>query len=221
MADPLPQQPEPKHASDLIKDLSNVPNIIGGLGLSIATAQKAFDTEYLDSIERILALIKIMLGRKKDDGAGKPTDLSDEEKESLAGIAPFIEGMLTKLAPSRYQFTETSLSVKLDLAQSMQIGGTVGLGFGVGAVSVSAAFSIAYSYDYRAAAECRTVIHAYPTDQAVMAALLTRADKLADKALVLPERSRVDNLLFEKSSELLTKMTTITAPLKPKDAPKT
>jgi hypothetical protein len=207
---------DPKHASDLIKDLSNVPNIIGGLGLSIATAQKAFDTDYLDSIERILALIKIMLGGKKDDGHGNAVDLDDNEKESLAGMSQVIQELLTKLAPSRYQFTETTLSVKLDLAQSTQVGGTVGLGFGVGAVSVSAAFSIAYSYDYRAAAECRTVIHAYPPDHAVFTALLGRAEKLSDKVLELPPRSAVDKLLFDKSSELLTKMTSIAAPLKPK-----
>ena len=207
---------DPKHASDLIKDLSNVPNIIGGLGLSIATAQKAFDTDYLDSIERILALIKIMLGGKKDDGHGNAVDLDDNEKESLAGMSQVIQELLTKLAPSRYQFTETTLSVKLDLAQSTQVGGTVGLGFGVGAVSLSAAFSIAYSYDYRAAAECHTVIHAYPPDHAVFTALLGRAEKLSDKVLELPPRSAVDKLLFEKSSELLTKMTNIAAPLKPK-----
>lgn len=205
------------HASDLIKDLSNVPNIVGGLGLSIAAAQKAFDVDYLDSIERILALIKIMLGGKKADPQGNPIDLDDKEKESLAATAQVIQELLTKLAPSRYQFTETTLAVKLDLAQSLQIGGTVGLGFGVGAISLSAAFTIAYSFDYRAAAECRTVIHAYPADQAVFNALLGRADKLSDKALELPPRSTVDKVLFDKSSELLQKLTIIKTPLQPKE----
>ena len=204
-------------ASDLIKDLSNVPNIIGGLGLSIASAQKAFDVDYLDSISRILALIKIMLGGQKDDGTGKPVALSEPEKESLAAMGQVIQELLTKLAPSRYQFTETTLNVKLDLAQSLQIGGTVGLGFGVGAISLSAAFTIGYSYDYRAAAECRTVIHAYPADQAVFTALLGRADKLSDKALELPPRSQVDKALFDKSSSLLDKLTGIKA-LQPKDS---
>ncbi len=204
-------------ASDLIKDLRNVPNIIGGLGLSIANAQKAFDVEYLDSIARILALIKIMLGGQKDDGTGKPVALSQPETESLAAMAQVIQELLTKLAPSRYQFTETTLNVRLDLAQSLQIGGTVGLGFGVGAISLSAAFTIGYSYDYRAAAECRTVIHAYPADQAVFTALLGRADKLAATALELPPRSQVDKALFDKSSALLDKLTGIKA-LQPKDA---
>lgn len=207
-----------KNASALIKDLSNVPNIVGGLGLSIAAAQKAFDVDYLESIERILALIKIMLGGKKADAQGNPIELDDKEKESLAATAQIIQELLTKLAPSRYQFTETTLNVKLDLAQSLQFGGSVGLGFGVGAITLNAAFAIAYGFDYRAAAECRSVIHAYPADQAVFTALLGRADRISDKALELPPRSAVDKLLFEKSSEILQKLTIIKTPLQPKNA---
>lgn len=201
--------------SDLIKDLSKVPNIIGGLGISIANAQKAFDVNYLESLERILALIKIMLGGKKADAGGNPANLTEEEKKNLEGMSQAIQEMLMKLAPSRYQFTETTLNVRLDLAQSLQVGGTVGLGFGVGAISVNAAFTIGYRFDYRAAAECRTVIHAYPADQATFAALLGRADKLGDKVLELPPRSEVDKALFDKSSALLEKMTGIKA-LQPK-----
>jgi len=201
-------------ASNLIKDLSNVPNIIAALGLSIANAQKAFDVQYLDSIARILALIKIMLGGQKADAQGNPADLTDDEKAKLQGMSEVIQDMLMKLAPSRYQFTETSLNVRLDLAQSLKIGGTVGLGFGVGAISVNAAFTIGYSYDYRAAAECRTVIHSYPADPAVFNALLGRADKLAASALDLPPQSDVDKVFFETSGALLDKMTGIKA-LKP------
>lgn len=207
--------PDTQHASSLIKDLSNVPNIIGALGLSIANAQKAFDVHYLESLERVLALIKIMLGGKKADAQGNPADLTADEKAKLEAMSQAIQDMLMKLAPSRYQFTETSLHVRLDLAQSLQIGGTVGLGFGVGAISVNAAFTIGYRFDYRAAAECRTVIHAYPADPAVFAALLGRADKLGDKVLELPPRTDVDKVLFERSSALLDKMTGIKA-LQPK-----
>lgn len=202
-------------ASSLIKDLSNVPNIIGALGISIANAQKAFDVEYLDSIARILALIKIMLGGQKADAGGNPVNLTDDEKAKLQDMSQVIQDMLMKLAPSRYQFTETSLHVRLDLAQSLQIGGTVGLGFGVGAISLNAAFTIGYRFDYRAAAECRTVIHAYPADQAVFNALLGRADKLAASALDLPTLSPVEKLYFEASGALLDKMTGIKA-LQPK-----
>ncbi|HEX7312733.1 MAG TPA: hypothetical protein VF297_02370 [Pyrinomonadaceae bacterium] len=198
------------HASDLIKDLSNVPNIIGGLGLSIAAAQKAFDVEYLDSIERILAMIKILLGGKAD-GGDTGTDLNDDQKEKLGATAPFIQDMLMKLAPSRYQFTETTLSVKLDLAQSMQAAGSVGLGLGFGAVTVNAAFSIGYSYDYRGAAECRTVIHAYPADQSTFNSLLKRAEKLSESTLTLPPRTPVDQAMFDKNAAVLDKLTGIKA----------
>lgn len=198
------------HASDLIKDLSNVPNIIGGLGLSIAAAQKAFDVEYLDSIERILAMIKILLGGKSGGSEGG-SDLNDDQKANLDAAAPFIKDMLMKLAPSRYQFTETTLSVKLDLAQSLQAAATVGLGFGFGAVSLNAAFTIGYSYDYRAAAECRTVIHAYPADQATFNSLLGRAEKLSETALTLPPRTPVDQTMFDKNAAVLDKLTGIKA----------
>jgi hypothetical protein len=204
------------HASDLIKDLSNVPNIIGALGLSIAAAQKAFDVEYLDSIERILAMIKILLGGKAADATGAPVDPTKEQKENLDAAAPFIKEMLMKLAPSRYQFTETTLSVRLDLAQSLQVAGTVGLGLGFGAITLSAAFTIGYSYDYRGAAECRTVIHAYPADQATFNSLLGRAEKLSESALTLPPRSPVDQTLFDKNSAVLDKLTGMKA-LAPKD----
>jgi DNA-binding beta-propeller fold protein YncE len=43
------------------------------------------------------------------------------------------------------------------------------------------------------AEKVRTVIHAVPADQTVMASLLDRADKLSAKNNKLPERSEVDN----------------------------
>jgi len=183
------------HASDLIQDLSNVPNIIGGLGLSIASAQKAFDVEFLDSVERIIAMAKSVLGSGAAD---------------TQGLA-FIQDLIMKLAPSRYQFTETTLSVRLDLAQSLKVAGSVGLGFGVGAINVNAAFTLGYAYDYQAAAQCQTVIHAYPMDAATFKALLDRAATLNDKSLELPARSQVDQVLFDKNSEILQKITGQTA----------
>ena len=44
----------PAEASKLVKDLSNIPEIVGALGISIAEAQKAFNVDYLDNIERLL-----------------------------------------------------------------------------------------------------------------------------------------------------------------------
>jgi hypothetical protein len=186
-----------RNASDLIKDLSNVPNIVGGLGLSIASAQKAFDVDYLDNIERILAMTKSILGGTFVGPDGKP----------FPEATAFLHDMLAKLAPSRYQFTETTLTVRLDLAQSLKFAGSVGLGFGIGAISINAAFTLGYSYDYRAAAECKTVIHAYPTDLAVLNALLARAAALNDKSLEMPPRSQVDHVIFDKNAAILEKIT--------------
>ncbi len=190
-----------QHASDLIRDLSNVPNIVGGLGLSIASAQKAFDMEYLDAIERIVAMVKSILGNGIVGPDGKPFP------EALA----FLQDMLVKLAPARYQYTETTLSVRMDLAQSLQFSGSVGLGFGIGAISVNAAFTLGYSYDYRAAAQCQTVIHAVAPDATVFNALLGRAATINDKSLELPPRAQVDQAIMDKQSTILQGLTGQTA----------
>src|SRR5271165_6418272 len=141
-------------ASDLIQDLSDVPSIVGGLGLSIAAAQKAFNLDYLEAMERVIAAVKMLAApTKKADG----TDLTQAEKDKVASVDPaFIKDLLTTMLPSKYQFTETTLDVKLDLAQSMKASGSASLGLGYGAVSLSAAFTVGFSYDYRAAAECHT-----------------------------------------------------------------
>ena len=92
--------------SELLQDLRQIPNIIGALGLAVAESQKHFDEEYLRGIERLVAL-----ARRHDTG--------DE----------VIRFLLQAAAPSRYQFTETSLAVKLDLAQSKDSALQGGLGF--------------------------------------------------------------------------------------------
>lgn len=183
--------------SQLIQDLGSVPNIVSSLGLSIASAQKALDSDYLDGVERIIAMAKSILGNGivKPDGTPFP--------EALA----FIQDMLTKLAPSRYQFTETTLSVRMDLAQSLKFSGSVGLGFGVGAISINAAFTIGYSYDYQAAAQCQTVLHAYPPDATIFNALLSRAATINGNALALPPRSQVDQAIIDQNTSILNRLT--------------
>jgi hypothetical protein len=199
-------------ASQLIEDLSHVPNIIGALGLSIADAQKALDANYLDGIERLLALAKMMLAPVKAAGGA----LTQAEQDSLAVNQATIHDMLAAYAPSRYQFTETTLDVKLDLAQSINAGGSIGLGIGMGAVSLNASFTIGYAFDYRAAAECRTVIHAIPASQTVFNALLDRAAKLSDKALTLPDKPDAANQkIFDQNARILEKITGITDIKKP------
>jgi hypothetical protein len=177
--------------SRLIRDLQTVPDIVASLGLSIAAAQQALNVDYLDSLERVIGLAKSLLGDAK---------LTDE------AFRTFIETLIKQLAPSRYQFTETTLAVRLNLSQRFDVSGGIGLGVGAGAVAVNAAFALAYGFDYQAAAECRTVLHAYPADGNVMDKLLGRAKEISDKALTLPEIHPHEQKLIDKTGDIFNSM---------------
>lgn len=194
------------NSSQLIKDLTQVPNIIGGLGLSIAAAQKAFNLNYLENLEQLIALIKSMLGEMKKGPGDVAVRLTPEESERFQNFSDSFKDMLTALAPSRYQYSETTFTVRLDLAQSIHIGGTVGLGVGYGGIAINAAFTIGYGFDYRAGAECHTVIHAIPADQTVLKALMERAKEIDVKALELPPQSKVDQAIFDQTSKTFEKL---------------
>lgn len=170
--------------SELISDLDSVPSIVGNLGLSIAAAQKAFNLDYLETLERLLPLIKSVLGQDGADDA-------------------FLNEMLKRLIPPVYQYTETSLSVRLDLAQSERKAASGNLGVGTGAITLSAGMSASYGLDYRAAAEVRTVIHARPMDQNAMNSLLDRAKTLSQKEIDLPEGTpRIDQEINKTATRL-------------------
>lgn len=158
-------------ASKLIKDLDNVADIVGQLGLSVAGAQRAFNLEYVEALRQISILARSMLG----DGA-----VNDDNTRE------FLNGVLTRLAPPLLRYTETSIEVRLDLAQSIEMSGSATVGVNVGAVSVGASFAAAYGLDYRAAAVVRAVIHAKDLDTAAMGKLLARAKDLNASGLSLP-----------------------------------
>src|SRR4030088_1940765 len=145
----------------LINDLSLVPNIIASLGLAIAEAQKQFNLAYVNSLEALVVMAAKLAG----------------DKSNTNGLESVLKDLLLNLAPPRYQFTETELQVRLDLAQASSFTGQAGLGFGFSGIAVNAAFALGYSSDFRAAAECRTTIHAVlPGDnQAMFNTLLDRA----------------------------------------------
>ncbi len=183
--------------SQLIRDLDSVPAIVGNLGLSIAGAQKAFNLEYLESLERLLPLIKSLLGSKK---------LNDDDRT-------FLKALLMQLAPASYQYTETSLVVRLDLARSERSSVAAKLGVGTGAVTLSAGMTAAYGLDYRAAAEVRTVIHARSLEEGAMEALLKRAKALADSPLELPEGTpRIDQEIVNSAKSLADKVGAVEVP---------
>jgi hypothetical protein len=182
--------------SRLIKDLEHVPEIVASLGLSIASAQHALNVDYLDSVERIIGMVKQLIG----DAAANDGSPAHEDGRRI------LEALLKQLAPSRYQFTETTLAVRLNLSQRFDVAGQVGLGVGTGAVAVNAAFAAAYGFDYQAAAECRTVLHAYPADGNVMDKLLGRAKELSDKALELPKPHEHEKALTDKAATIFEKL---------------
>jgi hypothetical protein len=190
----MPKKLVSSKASILVKDLSSVPSIVGGLGLSIAAAQKAFNLDYIESVERLLAQAKLLLG-----GA-------ETSEEGFKRFESLLQNLVLSLAPSRYQFTETTLAVRLDLAQTFSKSQEMGLGANVGAVAITAAMSSAFGYDYRASAEVRTVLHAIPADPSQFKALLDQAKNLGDKSLELPVRSEVDDEIYAASSRIFEKM---------------
>lgn len=195
----------PGKASKLVKDLSNVPSIVGSLGLSVAEAQKAFNLDYLDNIERLLGMIKGFLDPKNPDGA----ELTADEQAKVQKAETQVKALLKQLAPSRYQFTETTLAVKLDLAQTLDVGASAGFSAGVGAVALNAALSVGFGYDYRAAAEVRTSIHAIPPDETTFNTLLGRAKEISATALTLPAGAQIDQKVLDQSHGLVQKMSDV------------
>ncbi len=187
--------------SQLIQDLSNVPNIISSLGLGISAAQKAFNVEYLNGLEQLFAMAKMIHG---------------EDNPNRDAFKDMFINLVTTMAPYRYQFTETTLAVRLDLAQSVQRGTSAKLGVSVGAVTLNAAMTEGFSSNYRAAAEIKTVLQAVPFDPAQVATLIANANSLNDKVLDMPDPSAVDKAFMEKSAEIFER----TTGAKPKKLPK-
>ncbi|MCP4721338.1 MAG: hypothetical protein GY860_17935 [Desulfobacteraceae bacterium] len=192
--------------SKLVKDLSTIPEIIGALGLSIAEAQKAFNLDYMENIERLIGIAKQL-----QSGPEIPADLNDEAQievieQNFQEFKAYILDLLKTLAPPRYQYTETTLSVKLDLAQTMSTSVSGGFSIGYGGIALNAAMTMGYGYDYRAAAEVKTIIHAEPADKTTFKALLGQADKFSNKALDLPAGAQVDKDIIEKTYAIANKL---------------
>lgn len=183
----------------LIDDLTRVPNIIGSLGLAIAEAQKQFNVDYVRSLESLVVIASKLTGRQGNGGGLSPEAARD---------------LLMALAPPRYQFTETQLNVKLDLSQSIDFSGEVGLGFGFSAVVVNAAFAVGYASDFKAAAECRATIHAVlpSDDRNLFSTLLERAKSIDSAALAMPSNRPVDARILAAVQQLIGKFPPPAAP---------
>lgn len=152
--------------NELTSQMDTLPGIIGRLGVNIATAQKELDKNFVDNIIALSGLIKSTIGTAGNTTPDEALKLMNE--------------LLKSIAPSRYQFTETSFDLKVDLSESSR-SVTAGSGsINLKAIALSAAMSRAYGYDYQAAARVSCVIHARPVGEAISSTLLERAQSLGE-----------------------------------------
>jgi hypothetical protein len=165
----------------LTGQLYHLPGIIAKLGISVANGQKALNAEYLNNIKMIMAMIHDTIGDDAEPGAK----------------AEMVKDLLKELAPSRYQFTETTLDFSADLSErkSSQMQGALGGGFA--GVTLSVGYARAFGYDYRAAARITTKLHAIPANEAVVGPLLERAKDIDATKLALPEKTEIEKETFE------------------------
>lgn len=192
-------------SSKIIDDLTHIPNIIAGLGLGVAEAQRHFDLSYLESMERLLVMAQSFLAGKKAEG-NNSVEATADEKQRVEQFQLIIKEFLMAFAPTRYQFTETTLSVKLDLAQHLDVSAGAGVSAGIGAVAVNASLAIGYGSDYRGAAEVKTVLQAVPPDPTTLRTMLDRAKELHAASLTLPERTAVDKKVEERAGSIFEKL---------------
>jgi hypothetical protein len=198
------------------RELGDVARTVGTLGLEIAHAQNALNAAYLGGLERLLgALHGIAKGQHGAAGAAGAgaAGAGAAQAPKFANIDPELLKEITRaLAPTRYQYTETTLTVHMDLAQSLQVGVAASVGVPLGGVIVNAGLTLGFGYDYRAAAEIRTVIHAAPASETVFQPLLDRAKATAETAIELPEgMDKSEFALLEKAVALHDKTATATA----------
>jgi hypothetical protein len=145
-------------ANKLFENLQTLPGLIGELGLSIAVAQQRLDENYLENLVAFANLALPII-----------------QKSDTQHVAQFLE-LFKSVAPSRYQFTETTVEVRADLqmasAQEIGISGSVKLS----AVAINASYTKRTAYDYQAAAHIRTVLHAIPASDVVLDKLLAASN---------------------------------------------
>jgi hypothetical protein len=156
--------------------LHSVAKLVGDLALSISEAQGRLDTEYMKNLRDFAQTFHALL---KDSPAGAPTS------EQYIGL-------FRAMAPSRYQFTETTIEVRADLqmAGSEELGaaGSLGITTGVFAVAVNASYAKRSAFDYRGSALIRTVLNAIPAEPGILDKLLDRGGK--PPSVTMPDASR-------------------------------
>lgn len=202
-------EPKAPAMDRLTGQLYQLPVIIGRMGLSIANAQKAFNVDYVENVQKIMGMVDHMLAAPAaaPDAAADPADPADPGATPPAGDPPaddedrsaaedqrlaiFLK-LIEALAPSRYQFSEATIDFSADLSETFDVAGQAGLGVGLSALTVNAALTMGYGYDYRAAARITAKLHATHADPQLARSLIERAKEIHADKLDLPKLSEVE-----------------------------
>lgn len=177
-----------------VSQLIEVADVVGDLGRNIAAAQKLLNKDYVESLQALMRTAADHLG------AGS----TGEER------AAALMSLLRALAPSRYQYTETTVEFAADLAETKQRSTMIGGGVTFKMLQVNAAMSMGYGEAYRSAARITATIHAVP-DAQLAAALLDRAIAIEADAPQLPLGTSVDQEIYDNVREVWTALGTASA----------
>jgi hypothetical protein len=180
----------------LTSQLYHLPSIIARLGISVANAQKEFNADYVENLKNMMGLVVKTLENVKIADAA-------EKQESIEAMKTILES----LAPSRYQFTETTIDFSADLAETFDLTAATGIGFGAQAIMVNAAFSLGYGYDYRAAARITCKIRAYPANADLAKTLIGRAEDIDKNRLNMPVLSAVEKEIWDSTIDIYNALT--------------
>ena len=173
----------------MTSQLMYLPAIIGRMGINIAEAQKALNTDYIETLHKVFNILR--------EYSHADDETIDEEARAQ------LEKLLPALAPSRYQFTEATIDFSADLAETTDLGLNANIGMGLGGITVGAGLSLAYGYDYRAAARITAKLQGYTLDAARQEALMARAKEIHEGNGTLPQYSQADRDVFNASREAL------------------
>ena len=178
-----------------VSQLIEVADVVGDLGRNIAAAQKLLNKDYVESLQAMMRT------------AADHLDQGSTGEERAAALM----SLLRALAPSRYQYTETTVEFAADLAETKQRSSMIGGGVTFKMLQVNAAMSMGYGEVYRSAARITATIHAVP-DAQLTATLLDRAITIEAEAPQLPIGTSVDQDIYDNVREVWTALGTAPTP---------
>jgi len=183
-----------------------------------AEAKKA--TTAVNEAQGDLENAKTALGGDPDDEAKKTAVTNATMKLADANAAldrlrgytesklAAVKMLLEAMAPSRYQYTESTLDFSADLAESFDLGVDAAFGAGLSGVTVSAGLALSFGYDYRAAARMTAKIHAIHPNATMTEKLLARAKEVdTNHKGTLPAAHSHDKKVMNRSSEAFKSLT--------------